>query len=297
MKITANKKERLDKYLSDEFEEIPRNKIKDFIKENLIKVNGHRKKPSYKLEDGDEISISDELFKEPEILPEKMDLKVIFENDDYAIIDKEEHVIVHPAGPIVSGTLVNGIMERFDTLSDIGSEDRPGIVHRLDKDTTGLILIAKNNKAHQYFKNLFQERKVDKTYICIVHGNFDKKTGHIETFIDRNIYNRKKMAVRDEGRIAITDYKVLKEVEGFSLLEVKIKTGRTHQIRVHMEHINHPILGDRLYGNVKTKFNLDHQLLHCRKLGFVDMAGKYVTYKADVHSTFKKYQDVLGLGD
>ncbi|MDD7463191.1 MAG: RluA family pseudouridine synthase [Anaerococcus sp.] len=297
MKITANKKERLDKYLSDEFEEIPRNKIKDFIKENLIKVNGQRKKPSYKLEDGDEISISDELFKEPEILPEKMDLKVIFENDDYAIIDKDEDVIVHPAGPIVSKTLVNGIMERFDTLSDIGGEDRPGIVHRLDKDTTGLILIAKNNKAHQYFKNLFQERKVDKTYICIVHGNFDKKTGHIETFIDRNIYNRKKMAVRDEGRIAITDYKVLKEVEGFSLLEVKIKTGRTHQIRVHMEHINHPILGDRLYGNVKTKFNLDHQLLHCKELGFVDMAGKYVTYKADVHPTFKKYQDVLGLGD
>ena len=133
MKITANKKERLDKYLSDEFEEIPRNKIKDFIKENLIKVNGQRKKPSYKLEDGDEISISDELFKEPEILPEKMDLKVIFENEDYAIIDKDENVIVHPAGPIVSGTLVNGIMERFDTLSDIGGEDRPGIVHRLDK--------------------------------------------------------------------------------------------------------------------------------------------------------------------
>lgn len=295
MKIKADEKQRLDKYLSDKFEEIPRNKIKDFIKENLILVNGERKKPSYKLELGDEISISEELFKEPEILPEAMDLKLIFENEDYAIIDKDEDVIVHPAGPIISGTLVNGIMERFDSLSDLGGEDRPGIVHRLDKDTTGLILIAKNNQAHQYFKNLFQERKVDKTYVTIVHGNFEEKTGHIETFIDRNIYNRKKMAVTKEGRLAITDYRVLKEVEGFSLLEVKIKTGRTHQIRVHMEHINHPIVGDSLYGNVKTNFNLDHQLLHCKKLAFTDMDGTYVTYQAKVHETFKKYAKVLDL--
>lgn len=297
MKITANTKERLDKYISNEFEEIPRNKIKDFIKENLILVNKEKKKPSYKLEIGDKISISDELFKVPEILPEKMDLKVVFENDDYAIIDKDENVIVHPAGPIVSGTLVNGIMDRFETLSDIGGEDRPGIVHRLDKDTTGLILIAKNNKAHLYFKNLFQERKIDKSYITIVHGNFDRKQGRIETYIDRNIHNRKKMAVTDQGRLAISEYKVLKEVEGYSLVEVKIKTGRTHQIRVHMEYINHPILGDSLYGNVKTNFNLDHQLLHCKDLGFYNMEGKYVSYCADVHDIFKKYQNVLGLGE
>lgn len=297
MKITANKKERLDKYLADEFQEIPRTKVKDFIKENLITVNEQAKKPSYKLEIGDEISISDELFKEAEILPEHMDLKVVFENDDYAIIDKDEDVIVHPAGSIISGTLVNGIMERFGSLSDLGGEDRPGIVHRLDKDTTGLIVIAKNNKAHQYFKDLFQERKVDKTYITIVHGNFDQKTGHIETFIDRNMNNRKKMTVSEDGRLAISDYKVLKEVDGYSLLEVKIKTGRTHQIRVHMDYINHPILGDSLYGNVKTKFNLDHQLLHCKELGFVDMDDKYVDYQAPVHETFNKYQNILGLGD
>lgn len=297
MKITANKIERLDKYISDQFEEIPRNKIKDFIKENLIKVNDEKKKPSYKIEIGDQIDISDDLFRKPEILPEKMKLKVVFENDDYAVIDKDEDVIVHPAGPIVSGTLVNGIMERFNSLSNLGGEDRPGIVHRLDKDTTGLIVIAKNNKAHQYFKNLFQKRQVDKTYITIVHGNFDEKTGHIETYIDRNIYNRKKMAVTDQGRLAISDYKVIKEVEGYSLLEVKIKTGRTHQIRLHMEYINHPILGDSLYGNVKTNFNLNHQLLHCKELGFIDMDGKCVKYEAKVHDSFKKYQDILGLGD
>lgn len=297
MKIKANKKERLDKYISDELEEIPRNKIKDFIKKNLILVNGKAKKPSYKLDPGDEIEISEELFKKPQILPEKMDLKVIFENDDYAIINKDENTIVHPAGPIVSKTLVNGLMERFDTLSNLGGEERPGIVHRLDKDTTGLILIAKNNQAHAYFKDLFKKREVDKTYITIVHGNFKEKSGHIETFIDRSIHNRKKMEVANQGRLAISDYKVLKEVEGYSLVEVKIETGRTHQIRVHMDYINHPILGDKLYGNVKTNFNLDHQLLHCRELGFVDMDGTYVSYQAGAHSTFKKYQDVLNLGD
>ncbi|MDD7305804.1 MAG: RluA family pseudouridine synthase [Peptoniphilaceae bacterium] len=295
MKFRADKKERLDKYISDKFETIPRNKIKDFIKKNLIRVNNNIKKPSYKLEIGDLVSISDELFKKAEILPEKMDLKVVFENNDYAVIDKDENVIVHPAGPIVSGTLVNGIMERFKSLSDLGGENRLGIVHRLDKDTTGLIIIAKNNKAYLYFKNLFQERKVDKTYITIVHGNFDKKFGHIETYIDRNKYNRKKMAVSDEGRIAITTYEVLKEVEGYSLLEVKIKTGRTHQIRLHMQYINHPILGDSLYGNIKTKFNLKSQLLHCKKLSFTDMDGNYVTYQADVHETFKKYAKILNL--
>lgn len=295
MKIIAKESKRLDKYISDEFAEIPRNKIKDFIKENLIVVNEKEQKPSYKLEIGDEIRISDELFKKASIKPEDMDLKVVFENDDYALIDKDEDVIVHPAGSIVSGTLVNGIMKRFDRLSDLGGENRPGIVHRLDKDTTGLIVIAKNNQAHQYFKELFQDRKVDKTYIAIVHGNFDQKSGHIETFIDRNTHNRKKMAVSDQGRLAISDYKVIKEVKGYSLVEVKIKTGRTHQIRVHMDYINHPILGDSLYGHIKTKFNLDHQLLHCKELGFVDMDGRYVRYGADVHESFKKYAKALGL--
>lgn len=297
MKIKAYKKERLDKYISDKFEEIPRNKIKNFIKENLIVVNNEKKKPSYKLEMDDCIEISDKLFQLPKILPEKMDLKVIFENNDYAIIDKDENIIVHPAGSIVSGTLVNGIMERFESLSDLSGVDRPGIVHRLDKDTTGLILIAKNNKAHKYFKDLFQERKVKKKYLCIVHGNFDIKEGHIETYIDRDIKNRKKMTVSNHGKLAISDYKVIKEVEGFSLVEVDLKTGRTHQIRVHMKYLNHPIVGDQLYGNIKSKFNLNYQLLHCKEISFYDMYKNFVTYKAMVHDDFKKYQKILGLGD
>lgn len=290
---------RIDKFISDELEEIAREKIKDFIKDKLIKVNNKAVKPSFKLSEGDEIFIDDSLFAIVEIKAENIDLKVVYENEDYAVIDKDSDLIVHPAGKIVTGTLVNALLYKYgyDGLSHIGGEDRPGIVHRLDKDTTGLILITKNNASYKYFKKMFETRKVDKYYYAIVFGNFDKKTGTIETFMDRDPNNRRKMAVRPAGRRAVSHYEVLREVDGFSLLRIKIETGRTHQIRVHMTHINHPLLGDPVYGNVKHKFNLSHQLLHCGKIGFKDMDGSYVTYEASPHEEFLKYQKILGLGD
>nr|WP_231723875.1 RluA family pseudouridine synthase [Anaerococcus tetradius] len=290
---------RIDKFISDELEEIAREKIKDFIKDKLIKVNNKAVKPSFKLSEGDEIFIDDSLFAIAEIKAENIDLKVVYENEDYAVIDKDSDLIVHPAGKIVTGTLVNALLYKYgyDGLSHIGGEDRPGIVHRLDKDTTGLILITKNNASYKYFKKMFETRKVDKYYYAIVFGNFDKKTGTIETFMDRDPNNRRKMAVRPAGRRAVSHYEVLREVDGFSLLRIKIETGRTHQIRVHMTHINHPLLGDPVYGNVKHKFNLSHQLLHCGKIGFKDMDGSYVTYEASPHEEFLKYQKILGLGD
>ena len=290
---------RIDKYISDEFEEIPREKIKTFIKDKKIKVNNKDIKPSYKREIGDELEISDELFEVPEIKPEPMDLKIIYENDDFAIIDKDENVIVHPAGSIITGTLVNGLLYKYgyQGLSHIGGDDRPGIVHRLDKDTTGLMVIAKNNETYKYLKTLFETRKVDKEYLAIVHGNFEQKTGRIENFMDRDPNNRRKMAVSPSGRVAISEYEVLKEVAGYSLVKIHIITGRTHQIRVHMTHLNHPLVGDPVYGNVKTNFNLDHQLLHCTYLGFTDKDGQYVSFNAQPHETFLKYQNVLGLGE
>ena len=299
MKLQAFESIRVDKYISDEFEEIPREKIKTFIKNKKIKVNNKAIKPSYKLEMDDEIEIDDELFEVPEIKPEAMDLKIVYENDDYAVIDKDENVIVHPAGSIITGTLVNGLLDRYgyEGLSHIGGDDRPGIVHRLDKDTTGLMVITKNNESYKYMKTLFETRKVDKEYIAIVHGNFDKKSGRIENYMDRDIKDRRKMAVRPSGRIAISEYEVIKEVPGFSLVKIHIITGRTHQIRVHMTHLNHPLVGDPVYGNVKTNFNLDHQLLHCRYLGFTDQDKDYVSFEAKPHETFLKYQNVLGLGD
>lgn len=299
MKIKANKEIRIDKYLSDLFEEIPREKVKDFIKDEKIKINNKKIKPSYKLIFNDEIEISDKLFEKEKIEAEDMNLKIIYENEDYAIIDKDENVIVHPAGSIVSGTLVNGLLDYFgyDNLSHIGGDDRPGIVHRLDKDTTGLMVIAKNNSSYKYLKNLFETRKIDKEYLAICNGIFEKKSGTIQTFMDRDPNNRRKMAVTNSGRDAISKYEVISENNGYSLVKIKILTGRTHQIRVHMTYINHPLLGDPVYGNVKHKFNLDHQLLHCHKLGFTDKNGIYKEFCADCHEDFKKYQKILGLGE
>lgn len=299
MKIKANKEIRIDKYLSDLFEEIPREKVKDFIKDEKIKINNKKIKPSYKLIFNDDIEISDKLFEKEKIEAEKMNLKIIYENEDFAIIDKDENVIVHPAGSIVSGTLVNGLLDYFgyDNLSHIGGDDRPGIVHRLDKDTTGLMVIAKNNSSYKYLKNLFETRKIDKEYLAICNGIFQKKSGTIQTFMNRDPNNRRKMAVRNSGRDAISKYEVISENNGYSLVKIKILTGRTHQIRVHMTYINHPLLGDPVYGNVKHKFNLDHQLLHCHKLGFTDKNGIYKEFCADCHEDFKKYQKILGLGE
>ena len=288
---------RVDKYISDELDEIPREKIKDFIKASLIKVNNEKVKPSTKLKMGDEIFIDDSLFEVPEIVPEDIPLDIVYENDDYAVINKQKNLIVHPAGSIVTGTLVNALLFKYgyDGLSHIGGEDRPGIVHRLDKDTTGLMVVAKNNESYRYLKELFETRQVRKEYLAIVFGNFDQKSGRIENFMDRDPHNRRKMAVRPSGRKAISEYQVLSEVDGFSLVKVHIITGRTHQIRVHMTDINHPLLGDPVYGNFKHKFNLDHPLLHCTHLAFTDKNGREMVFDKEVPEEFEKYKNILGL--
>lgn len=288
---------RADKYISDELDEIPREKIKDFIKASLIKVNNEKVKPSTKLKMGDEIFIDDSLFEVAELIPEDIPLDIVYENDDYAIINKQKNLIVHPAGSIVTSTLVNALLFKYgyDGLSHIGGEDRPGIVHRLDKDTTGLMVIAKNNESYRYLKTLFETRQVRKEYLAIVFGNFSEKTGRIENFMDRDPHNRRKMAVRPSGRKAITEYEVLSEVDGFSLVRVHIITGRTHQIRVHMTSINHPLLGDPVYGNFKHKFNLTYPLLHCTHLAFKDKNGKEMVFDKKVPEDFEKYKKILGL--
>ena len=288
---------RVDKYVSDELDEIPREKIKDFIKASLIKVNNDKVKPSTKLKMGDEIFIDDSLFEVPEIVPEDIPLDIVYENEDFAIINKQKNLIVHPAGSIVTGTLVNALLFKYgyDGLSHIGGEDRPGIVHRLDKDTTGLMVIAKNNESYRYLKELFETRQVRKEYLAIVFGNFDQKSGRIENFMDRDPHNRRKMAVRPSGRKAISEYQVLSEVDGFSLVKVHIITGRTHQIRVHMTDINHPLLGDPVYGNFKHKFNLDYPLLHCTHLAFTDKNGREMVFDKEVPEEFEKYKNILGL--
>lgn len=297
MILIADEIIRVDKYISDELEEIPREKIKDFIKASLIKVNDRKIKPSFKLEMGDEIFIDDSLFEVPEIVAENIPLDIVYENEDYAVINKQKNLIVHPAGSIVTGTLVNALLFKYgyDGLSHIGGEDRPGIVHRLDKDTTGLMVIAKTNESYHYLKKLFETRQVRKEYLAIVFGNFKEKKGRIENYMDRNPHNRRKMAVRPNGRIAISEYEVISETEGFSLVKVHIITGRTHQIRVHMTDLNHPLLGDPVYGNYKHKFNLDYPLLHCTHLSFTDKDGEKVSFDQEIPKDFEKYKNILGL--
>lgn len=297
MILIADEIIRVDKYISDELEEIPREKIKDFIKASLIKVNDRKVKPSFKLEMGDEIFIDDSLFEVPEIVAENIPLDIVYENEDYAVINKQKNLIVHPAGSIVTGTLVNALLFKYgyDGLSHIGGEDRPGIVHRLDKDTTGLMVIAKTNESYHYLKKLFETRQVRKEYLAIVFGNFKEKKGRIENYMDRDSHNRRKMAVRPNGRIAISEYEVISETEGFSLVKVHIITGRTHQIRVHMTDLNHPLLGDPVYGNYKHKFNLDYPLLHCTHLSFTDKDGEKVSFDQEIPKDFEKYKNILGL--
>ncbi len=297
MILIADEIIRVDKYISDELEEIPREKIKDFIKASLIKVNDRKIKPSFKLEMGDEIFIDDSLFEVPEIVAEDIALDIVYENEDYAVINKQKNLIVHPAGSIVTGTLVNALLFKYgyDGLSHIGGEDRPGIVHRLDKDTTGLMVIAKTNESYHYLKKLFETRQVRKEYLAIVFGNFKEKKARIENYMDRDPHNRRKMTVRPNGRVAISEYEVISETDGFSLVKVHIITGRTHQIRVHMTDLNHPLLGDPVYGNYKHKFNLDYPLLHCTHLAFTDKDGKQASFDQEIPEDFEKYKNILGL--
>ncbi|MCI5840079.1 MAG: RluA family pseudouridine synthase [Peptoniphilaceae bacterium] len=286
---------RLDKFLSLKLENQSRDDINFFIKNKEIDVNGKFEKPSYKIKKFDEININDAIFHKYDINPEKMELKIVYENDDYALIDKDINTIVHPAGKIVSGTLVNGLLYKYKNLSDISGKDRPGIIHRLDKDTTGLMIIAKNNETHLYFKDLFKKHEILKEYIAIVHGNFDNTQGKIDIGISRDNIHRKKMIADKNGKEAISFYEVLDQTKDFSLVKIKIKTGRTHQIRVHMGYINHPLLCDPLYSNRKEKYKVNHPFLHCMNLGFVDKNKNIKYFHANIHKEFKEMIDLIKL--
>lgn len=295
LKYISDKKIRCDVFLSEKISNLSRTSIQKLIKGKLVFVNGKNIKPNVILEIGDEITVSIPDKKEITLVAEDIDLDIVYEDDYIIIINKPRNMVVHPAVGNEKHTLVNALLNHCK-LSMINSE-RPGIVHRLDKDTTGLMVIAKNNSSYKYLKNLFETRKIDKEYLAICNGIFQKKSGTIQTFMDRDPNNRRKMAVTNSGRDAISKYEVISENNGYSLVKIKILTGRTHQIRVHMTYINHPLLGDPVYGNVKHKFNLDHQLLHCHKLGFTDKNGIYREFYADVHEDFKKYKKILGLGE
>lgn len=230
---------------------------------------GNHGKSSAKVKQGDIVEIEEVEAKEIELKPQDIPLDIIYEDSDIIVVNKQKGLVVHPANGNPDGTLVNAIMNICkDSLSGIGGEIRPGIVHRLDKDTSGLIIIAKNDKAHINLSEQIKNREVKKTYIALVRGVISENEATINMPIARSTKDRKKMAVSKDGKNAITHFKVLKRYDKYTLVEVKIETGRTHQIRVHMSHIGYPIVGDVVYSNGKNPFGVIGQMLHSQKLTF-----------------------------
>ena len=280
--------ERIDSFLSGKTE-FTRTRIQQLIKERNIMVNGKATKSSYKVEKDDEIVIEVPEAETTEIKPENIDIDIVYEDSYIAVINKQAGLVVHPAHGHYSGTLVNAILYHIKDLSGINGEIRPGIVHRLDKDTSGLIVIAKNDKVHAALTEMFQEKKIKKTYLAILKGKLNKSEGKVVTQIGRDKIDRKKMTVIDDitkGKNAITNYKVVSQNNLFTLVKVNIETGRTHQIRVHMRHLGYPILGDSVYGR---KDNEKRQMLHAYRLEFLHpVTGNPMKFTGEIPEDFKK---------
>ena len=279
---------RLDKVVSNLEQNMSRETIQRMIKTGKILVNNKQEKASFKTTVGDLITLEEEIPEEIELKPQEMPLDIIYEDDDMLVINKEKGIVVHPGNGNPDGTLANAVMAKCKgSLSGIGGKIRPGIVHRIDKDSSGLIIVAKNDTAHINLSKQIQDRKVKKTYIALVRGVIKENEATINMPIGRSSKDRKKMAVTKDGKEAITHFKVLKRYNGFTLLEVKIETGRTHQIRVHLSEIGYPIVGDEVYSNGKNPFGVKGQMLHAEKLELKHpRTGKDLTFEAPVPKYF-----------
>ena len=264
---------RIDKYLASALPEKSRSYYQKAIDSGFVLVNGKQVKSKYQTKLGDEIVVSIEPVKEIDIEPEDIPIDILYEDEDLIVVNKPKGMVVHPAPGHYSGTLVNALMFHCkDSLSGINGEIRPGIVHRIDMNTTGSLLVCKNDKAHNDIAAQIKVHSVNRIYKGIVVGNFKDEEGTINAPIGRNPKDRKKMAVVPDGRDAITHFTVLEQYKGFSFVQFKLETGRTHQIRVHMAHIGHPLLGDDVYG--KPVKNLHGQTLHAETIGFVQPTTK-----------------------
>lgn len=273
MKIVINNEmagKRIDSLISSCNFEISRNTVQRLIDENQITVNGKTTKSSYKTNLNDEIEINIPEAREISLKPQDIPLEILYEDNDIIVVNKPKGMVVHPANGNPDGTLVNAIMAKCKgSLSGIGGEIRPGIVHRLDKDTSGAIIVAKNDKAHIRLSDDLKNHRIKKTYIALVRGTVKENEATINMPISRSKQDRKKMAVDKNGKEAITHFKVLNRYDGkYTLLEINIETGRTHQIRVHLSHIGYPIIGDSTYSNGKNEWGIEGQCLHAKSLDF-----------------------------
>jgi len=307
--------QRLDKILLDEFEEISRSSIQNLIKDGEILVNGQLVKTGYKLKENDQVSLN---IKEKPAIPiqaEKIQLNIVFEDEFLIVINKPAGMVVHPGAGNKSGTLVNALLNHCKELSKVSGSARPGIVHRLDKDTSGLLVVAKDDNIHRKLQEQFLSKEIHRTYHALIWGVPVEKKGEIESFITRSRRDRKKMAVSSsEGKEAKTSYRLLKDFQYLSLLELKLNTGRTHQIRVHLNHINMPVFGDPVYNGRKSQLRrlpahlqkrgaallkkINRQALHAKELTFIHpKTSKEVSFStelpSDMENILAKLEDVL----
>lgn len=288
--------ERLDKWISEALEGLSRSFIQKCIKEDKVLVNGTPQKASYRLKTDDEIVFSIPEAAQPDITPEDIPLSILYEDDDLLVIDKPKNMVVHPAPGHYSGTIVNAVMYHCQNdLSGIGGVMRPGIVHRIDKDTTGSIIICKNDKAHLSIAAQLKEHSITRKYRAIVCGVIRDEEGSVNAPIGRDPQNRKRMAVNHKnGKSAVTHYRVLQRFKNYTYIECQLETGRTHQIRVHMTSIGHPLLGDTLYGTGRSPFHLEGQTLHAMVIGFQHPStGAYVEVTAPLPDYFEHLLKVL----
>ena len=296
--IADDNEERIDVFLSNVYKDASRTYLQKLIKEGNISVNGKVvSKSSYKLKEDDEIELK---VPEPlplEILPEDIPIDIIYEDDDFLIVNKPKGMVVHPACGHLNGTLVNALLFHCkDALSGINGILRPGIVHRIDKDTSGSLIICKNDFAHRNIADQLKIHSIKRVYWGIINGRLKESEGTVDIYIDRDKNDRKKMGVCDSlhGKKAITHYKVLKEFDGYSLVEFTLETGRTHQIRVSMAYLNHPILGDTVYGSPKNKFGVEGQVLHAKTIGFMHPSkNEYVEFDAPLNPEFERLLKIL----
>jgi 23S rRNA pseudouridine1911/1915/1917 synthase len=272
---------RLDKLVGEKCLELSRTQAQKLIAEGNITVNDREAKPSLRLEVGDRINITIPPTPPSPLSPEPIPLNILYEDDDLLVVDKPAGLTVHPAPGHPAHTLVNAILAHFPHLAEISDSLRPGIVHRLDKDTSGVMLVAKNRAAQADLINQFKTRSVVKAYLVLVKGHLTSERGIIEAALGRDLGNRKRMTVVTEGREARTQYQVIKYIDGYTLLEVILETGRTHQIRVHLSAIGYPVVGDPVYG-VKSPY-LSRQFLHASRLGFkLPSTGEYVEFTSEL---------------
>ena len=281
-------KKRLDMLILEKFPNLTRSRIKNLIDSGEILLNGEKVKSGEKVRKGEIISINIIEDQPLNAKAENIDFEIVYEDKDLLVINKPQGLVVHPCSSTKTGTLVNGLLAKVTDLSGINGVLRPGIVHRLDKNTSGLMLVAKNDFAHLSLAKQIKDKTCKRKYLALLEGNLKEDSGRIETYLDRSKKDRKKIAVSETGKLAITDYKVIQRFQKNCLVEFSLLTGRTHQIRVHSAYLNHPVVGDDVYG--RGEKDLMGQLLHSYKITFIHpRTGEELTFETDLPEYFKKY--------